>query len=217
MFAFTICLLCLALESSFVAAPVRASTEASSPAWAARTIGAPAAAEAAGLPQVAEAFPWSPEVRCTLNPARPRGLHPDALSALQGLALAHRITNGINNSSARGNVHSADGAINRRPYTGAVDISVRCLTGEQIKVLLGHLANSGFAAWYRKAGQDGWITGAPHVHAVWAGCRLKPVLQQQVQSWLSGMNGLASNRPYQFWQPSDEMKAKVQAMYHASN
>ena len=64
---------------------------------------------------------------------------------------------------------------------------------------------AGFAAWYRKDGQDGW-TGPPHIHAIWAGCRLKPVLQQQVEDWLRGGNGLYSNSRYQFWQASAEMK-----------
>lgn len=167
-------------------------------------------------PQAAEGFPWGPEVRCTLNPARPKGLHPGALSALEGISLAHRITNSLNTSPKRGNVHNADGTVNGQPYTGAVDISVRCLTEEQIKSLTGRLADSGFAAWYRKPGQDGW-NGDPHIHAVWAGCSLKPVLRKQVESWLAGRNGLASDRVYQFWQPSDEMKAKVESLYRASN
>lgn len=171
---------------------------------------------AAVRPQAAESFLWGPHMRCTLNPARPRGLHPGALSALEGLSLTHRITNSLNNSPKRGNVHGADGTVDGQPYTGAVDISVRCLTDEQIKSLTGRLADAGFAAWYRKPGQDGW-SGDPHIHAVWAGCRLKPVLQQQVGSWLAGRNGLVSNRVYQFWQPSDETKAKVERLYRASN
>jgi hypothetical protein len=163
-----------------------------------------------------ESLPWAPEVRCNLNPARPRGLHPGAYAALQNQAVAHRITQGINESSERGNVHYADGMINGKPYTGAVDISVRCLTPNQIKALLGRLADAGFAAWYRKQGQDDW-TGPPHIHAVWAGCRLKSILQYQVESWLDGRNGLGSNRPYQFWQPSSETKVKLRTLYGASN
>jgi hypothetical protein len=163
-----------------------------------------------------EILPWSPEVRCNLNPAHPQGLHAGAYSALQTLQLAHRITQAINDSSDRGNVHYADGTINGKPYTGAVDISVRCLTPNQIKALLGRLAEVGFAAWYRLQGQDDW-TGPPHVHAVWAGCRLKPVLQYQVESWLDGRNGLSFNRPYQFWKPSAEMQTNVLNLYRTSN
>ena len=162
------------------------------------------------------AHPWAPEVRCKLNPAKPQGLHPDAYSRLQGLALAHRVTQGINHSPARANVHDTDGTFNGKPYTGAVDISVRCLTEAQIKSLLASLANSGFAAWYRKAGQDGW-TGPPHIHAVWAGCRLKSILQEQVEDWIDGRNGLSSNDLYQFWQAPQETKEKLRMLYHASN
>ncbi|PYR98384.1 MAG: hypothetical protein DMG16_20980 [Acidobacteria bacterium] len=163
-----------------------------------------------------ESYPWSPDARCKLNPSGPEGLHPDAYSALRSLSLAHRITQGINHSPGRGNVHDTDGTVNGDPYSGAVDISVRCLTQTQIRTLLARLAATGFAAWYRKDGQDGW-TGPPHIHAIWTGCRLKPVLQQQVEDWLRGGNGLYSNSRYQFWQASAEMREKVDKLYHSFN
>ena len=170
----------------------------------------------ARAPQSTANVPWSPEVRCVLNPTNDNGLHPKALSALRGIAVAHRVTQGINHSVSSGNVHDTDGMIDGKPYTGAADISVRCLTAGQIKALLDRLGNAGFAAWYRKPGEDDW-TGPPHIHAVWAGCSLKPVLQQQVKSWLEGRNGLGSDRPYQFWQPSSAIKEKVQTLFRASN
>jgi hypothetical protein len=166
----------------------------------------------AQAPQV----PWAPEMRCQLNPARPQGLHPDAYSALQAISVAHRITQGMNGSSDRGNVHQADTTINGKSYTAAVDISVRCLTPVQIKDLLGRLAGAGFSAWYRKQGQDDW-TGPPHIHAVWAGSPLKPFLRYQVESWLDGRNGLSSNKPYQFWKATPEMQVRVRSLYRASN
>jgi len=128
--------------------------------------------------------------------------------------LSHRITQGINHSPGRGNVHDTDGTVKGNSYTGAVDISVRCLTRAQIRTLLARLAEAGFAGWYRKDGQDGW-TGPPHIHAIWAGCRLKPVLQQQVEDWLRGGNGLYSNSAYQFWQASAQIKEKVEKLYRA--
>jgi hypothetical protein len=167
-------------------------------------------------PHQPASYPWAPEVRCNLNPWKPQGLHPDAYSRLQGLAVAHRITQGINHLPERGNVHDTDGTVSGKAYTGAADISVRCLTQAQIKSLLAGLADLGFAAWYRKAGQDGW-SGPPHIHAVWAGCRLKPVLREQVEDWLEGRNGLSSNKPYQFWQASPETKETVGKLYRASN
>jgi len=167
-------------------------------------------------PASGEDFPWKPDAKCKLNPAHPKGLHPDAYAALQSLNLAHRITQGINHSSDPGNVHDTDVTMKRIAYTAAADISVRCLTEAQIKSLLADLAGLGFAGWYRKNGQDGW-TGPPHIHAVWAGCRLKPFLQYQIESWLDGGNGLGANEHYKFWEPSKEMKDKVRAMYHRFN
>jgi hypothetical protein len=170
----------------------------------------------AGPRQSTSRVPWSPGSRCALNPTNDKGLHPEALAALRGVAVAHRVTQGINNPVTRGNVHYSDGIFKGQPYTGAADISVRCLTAEQIKTLLERLAEAGFAAWYRNPGKDGW-SGPPHIHAVWVGCSLKPVLRQQVTSWLDGNNGLASNQPYRFWQPSAGVKEKVQTLYRASN
>jgi hypothetical protein len=169
------------------------------------------------MPSLASpADPWAPDTRCKLNPAHSQGLHPDAQSALRSQSITHRITQGINHTVERRNVHDTDGTINGMPYTGAVDISVRCLTSAQIQSLLARLAGMGFAGWYRKDGQDGW-TGPPHIHAVWAGCRLKPVLRQQIESWLSGGTGLGSDQPYKFWQPSEPMKEKVRALYARFN
>jgi hypothetical protein len=163
-----------------------------------------------------EKFPWAPEVRCNLNSSQPRGLHPEAYSALRNLSVQHRITQGINHSSSRGNVHDTDVTLSGVPYTGAVDISVRCLSEAQIRSLLEHLANAGFAGWYRKDKQDGW-SGPPHIHAVWSGCSLKPILRWQVESWLSGHNGLRTNQPYQFWQSSVNMRDRLRALYRMFN
>jgi hypothetical protein len=157
-------------------------------------------------------YPWRPEVRCSLNPSKPGGLHPDAHAALAGITLIHRVTQGINHSSDRGNVHDTDVTIGGKAYTAAVDISVRCLTEAQIKALLGTLASVGFASWYRKNGEDDW-TGPPHIHAVWSASPLKPVLRRQIESWLDGRNGLGSNRPYRFWQPDPKMKEVVRSKY----
>ena len=171
---------------------------------------------AAGSPTGADAqtpaYPWAPNVSCNLNPAKPAGLHPEALAALKGLALAHRITQGINHAVERGNVHDTDGLIDGRAYTAAADISVRCLSETQIRMLLDRLADAGFAAWYRKDGQDGW-NGPPHIHAVFAGCRLKPVLHLQVEDWLRGGTGLSRNEAYKFWQPSRPAREKLRELY----
>jgi hypothetical protein len=46
----------------------------------------------------ANPFPWGPQTSCKLNPARPAGLHSEAYSALSKNGIAHRITQGINNT-----------------------------------------------------------------------------------------------------------------------
>jgi hypothetical protein len=176
-----------------------------------------AAFASAASPSQTTNLPWAPNAKCRLNPAHPQGLHPSAFVALQKLSLSHRITQGINFSNEPGNVHQTDVTVDGKTYTGAADISVRCLTEAQVRSLLGRLAEMGFAAWYRNPGQDAW-TGPRHIHAVWAGCRLKPILRQQVESWLGGKNGLPSReQPYEFWQPSAEMKARVGMLYRSSN
>jgi hypothetical protein len=167
-------------------------------------------------PQESPPYPWRPEARCTLNPAKPDGLHPEATAALKSLALIHRVTQGINHSSDRGNVHDTDVTIGGQPRTAAVDISVRCLSEAQIKTLLESLASVGFAGWYRKNGQDDW-TGPPHIHAIWSASPLKPVLRRQVESWLEGGNGLGTNRPYRFWQPAPKQQEAVRTRYRQFN
>jgi hypothetical protein len=167
-------------------------------------------------PQSTPGYPWRPEVRCNLNPSRPAGLHPEAHAALAGIMLVHRVTQGINHSADRGNVHDTDVTIGGRNYTAAVDISVRCLTEAQIKTLLGSLAGVGIAGWYRKDGEDDW-KGPPHIHAIWSASPLKPVLRRQVESWLEGRNGLGSNRLYQFWQPDLKMKENIRSRFSRYN
>src|SRR5215204_156265 len=92
---------------------------------------------ASASPQDDASYPWRPEVRCSLNPSKSGGLHPEAQAALARIRLAHRVTQGINHSADPGNVHDTDVRITSKDYTAAVDISVRCLTETQIKTLLG--------------------------------------------------------------------------------
>lgn len=171
---------------------------------------------ASAPPQGNASYPWRPEVRCSLNPAKSGGLHPEAHAALAGIKLVHRVTQAINHSKDPGNVHDTDVRIAGKDYTAAVDISVRCLTETQIKLLLGTLASVGFAGWYRKDSEDDW-TGPPHIHAVWSASPLKPILRRQIESWLEGRNGLGSNRPYRFWQPDLKMKEEILSRYNRFN
>ncbi|MBV7510081.1 hypothetical protein [Pseudomonas sp. PDM25] len=154
---------------------------------------------------------WAPREGCDLSRPHPGGLYPDAAAELANLGLSARITQALNTAKKAENVHGADKTINGILYTGAVDISIRCLKGEeddQIKRILTALSANGFVAWYRKNGTDGW-NGANHIHAVWVRQPLKPVLERQVESWLAFKNGLKSDKDYTFWKPTDDLLEKI--------
>lgn len=159
--------------------------------------------------------PWSARADCPIAASGEARLSPQAFSALIAIGVNHRITQTLNSSTAASNYHGPDLTLNGKTYTAAVDLSVRCLDAPSIKKLLSQLADHGFAAWYRENGKDGW-KGANHIHAVWAAEPLKPQLRNQVESWLNGRTGLVGNAKYEYWQPSEQERAKVSAQYAAS-
>jgi hypothetical protein len=145
------------------------------------------------------------------------GLHPRASDALRAAGVqGWRITQTIGNAAASAGYHKADGTVNGKAYTAAVDLSVSGLTATQIHNLLERLAKVGFAAWYRKNGADGWV-GANHIHAVYANCLMKTQLRSQVKSWLVGRNGLVSNTIYKWHAFSATAKSVVKSKFAASN
>lgn len=151
-----------------------------------------------------------------LQPLLKWGLHPRASDALRAAGVAAwRITQTIGNAPASAGVHLADGSVNGKPYTAAVDLSVSGMTAEQIHNLLEKLGKVGYAAWYRKSGSDGW-SGVNHIHAVYANCKMKSALRSQVRSWLVGRNGLVSNTIYQWHTFSARAKATVKAKFALS-
>ena len=144
------------------------------------------------------------------------GLHPRASDGLRTAGVAAwRITQTIGNAPASAGYHAQDGTVNGHPYTAAVDLSVSGLSTTQIHNLLERLAKVGFAAWYRRNGQDGWV-GATHIHAVYANCKMKSQLRAQVRSWLVGRNGLVSNTLYKFHKFSATAKSIVKAKFAQS-
>lgn len=139
------------------------------------------------------------------------GLHPRASDALRAAGVAAwRITQTIGNAPASAGVHLADGSVNGKSYTAAVDLSVSGMSAEQIHNLLEKLGKVGYAAWYRKSGSDGW-SGSNHIHAVYASCKMKSALRSQVRSWLVGRNGLVSNTIYRWHTFSARAKSTVKA------
>lgn len=129
------------------------------------------------------------------------GLHPEASDRLRCAGVSgDRITQTIGNAAASAGYHAEDGRVDGEPYCAAVDLSTRGLDQAEIRDLLDRLGRHGFAAWYRWPGHDGWPADeAPHIHAVFAGVRMKEALRGQVRDFLVDLNGLASHREYTFW------------------
>jgi hypothetical protein len=150
------------------------------------------------------------------QPLLKAGLHPRASDALRAAGVsASRITQTVGNAPASAGVHLADGTVNGKAYTAAVDISTSGMTEPQIHNLLEKLGKVGYAAWYRKKGFDGW-NGSNHIHGVYANCRMKEALRSQVRSWLVGRNGLVSNTLYKWHSFSSAAKSTVKAKFAQS-
>ena len=156
---------------------------------------------------------------CARRPLLHWGLHPDASDHLRCAGVpAERIVQTIGNAAASAGTHAADGTANGLAYSAATDISTRGLSTADLHTLLNRLADQGFAAWYRWPGHDGWPSSeAPHIHAIYVGCRMKASLRSQVASWLAGRNGLVSNTAYGFHSWTAAQRAVIRAVYDRFN
>ena len=146
------------------------------------------------------------------------GLCQGASDALAHLCLGHRIGQTIGDAVASAGTHAVDGREGGQPYCAATDLHVQDLGHDEVRELLGRLAEMGFAAFYRRPGFDHWPPfDALHVHAVYAAIPMKPMLQRQVHDFLHGLNGLASHARYEFWQPSAAQCQTVRTLFLAHN
>lgn len=147
------------------------------------------------------------------------GLHPIASDRLRCAGItAARITQTIGYATASAGTHAQDGVYDGHAYSAATDLSVIGLTDAQVKVLVAKLDALGFAAFYRKPGYDGWpASEARHIHAVFAGAKMKSSLQSQIWDFLAGKNGLASHTTYTFYQPPADVKAYIKAIFLKAN
>ena len=129
------------------------------------------------------------------------GLHPDASDALKFLKFSSaRVMQTIGSASASAGTHAQDGVVGGHAYSAATDLSVSGMSDAQVKVLLKQLTSVGFIPFYRSPGHDGWPSGeARHIHAIWAGAKMKLSLRNQVRDWHVGKNGLASHTKYTFY------------------
>jgi|GEM_PF-801988 len=174
--------------------------------------------QATGTPDDCRLFPDLGEERwpdCPSAPLLHAGLHPEASDRLRCAGVsASRITQTIGSAPASAGYHAADGSANGLDYCAAVDLRTRDLSTAQVRELLDQLGRNGFAAWYRQPGADGWPSSqAPHIHAVFAGVRMKSQLRGQVRDFLENRNGLSSHTVYQFWDIPVEIKTLVAELF----
>lgn len=164
------------------------------------------------------------------------GLHPDASAWLKAIGIpASRIGQTIGNAGPSSGTHlpeySADGNNQhvplhwysgpsdhpvKHPYSAAVDISVRGMSQQQIRNTLQQLGMAGFAAWYRNPGHDGWpVHLAEHIHAVYAGVEMKPILQRQVLDYLQNKTGLKRHQSYNYMDFGDNARNTVRDRFRS--
>ena len=149
------------------------------------------------------------------------GLSDAGSDALKSIGLSGAdLSQTIGSDPRSAGTHAKDGLNpDGTPYTAAVDIRISGRTADQIKTLLGKLADVGYAAWYRAPNWDG-KNGSAHIHAIYAGVRMKASLQKQVHAWLDGFDGLAGEggrRPYHFWSPTQIREDLVRWYFLSAN
>jgi len=174
--------------------------------------------QATGTPDGCRPFPELGEERwpdCPSEPLLHTGLHPEASDRLRCSGVtASRITQTIGSAPASAGYHASDGTADGLQYCAAVDLRTRDLSHEEVRALLDQLGRNGFAAWYRQPGSDGWPSSqSPHIHAVFAGVRMKPQLRGQVRDFLENRNGLSSHSIYRFWDIPVEVKSLISELF----
>lgn len=162
-------------------------------------------------------------------------MHPAARAAFDAACKAANLrpvvvqTEGAATQSA--GTHAADGKYQLsggewHEYTAAVDLSVnqhahRLSDGADIAMdrphihwMLQNLAEAGFVAWYRTPAEG---FDASHIHAVFAGVKMKAILQGQVRDFLNDRTGLKGHATETFYTAPPATDAKIRAMFLAAN
>ena len=140
------------------------------------------------------------------------------MQAQHELAYAERLRHIVVTAGCQTRYPVMDGVASGHPYSAATDISVRGLSDAQVRTLIARLDALGFAAFFRNPGHDGWPSSeVRHVHAVFAGARMKSSLRSQIADFLAGRNGLVSHSTYTFYQPPAAVKAEIRRIFEAAN
>lgn len=151
------------------------------------------------------------------SPLLKSGLHPEASDALRRAGFtAGDISQTVGFASASAGTHAPDGTVNGKEYAACTDFHAVGLSDVKVKALLTRIWDAGFAAWYRNPGHDGWPSeDARHIHAVYTGVVMKPIVQEQVHDFLRQpvLNGLASHAPYLFALNTHDQRALVRTLF----
>jgi hypothetical protein len=161
------------------------------------------------------------------------GLHPSASDALELAGIpASRIRNVIGDDGQCNMMDHypenspempyvwPDPIDGRLEYSAATDIDTAGLSDDEIRHLLLLLTSQGFAAWFRRIGQDGWNRGrGEFIHALFAGCPMKGGSRRKIGEWYMGFNGLGlegapgergeTRQVYTFWRAPDDLRSMV--------
>ena len=162
-------------------------------------------------------------------------MHPAALAAWEATCKAANlrpvIVQTLGNAPKSKGFHAADGKYKNPKgewveYCAAIDVSVRQLATRlsdgatvemnesRIHWFLSKLAENGFAGWYRRESQG---FDDKHLHAVFAGVKMKAGLRRQVTDFLNDRTGLASHGPESFYTAPPEVDAKIRALFEGAN
>lgn len=168
-------------------------------------------------------------------PAKTKHIHPAALAALDAAERAANlqpvITQTLGDAPDSKGFHAADGRYKTaagtwQDYCAAIDFSVRQkamrLSDDQrvdmdenrIRWFLKHLAEHGFVAWYRRPSQG---FDSPHIHAVFAGVKMKEALRGQVRDFLNDRTGLKGHATETFWTAPPVVDAQIRALFEKHN
>lgn len=154
---------------------------------------------------------------------RPNGMAPAAFdSYIRACFYAEvspqRISQTIGNAPASAGYHARDGyAVEGGKlvaYCAAVDLRVYDLNTSQIRALLIELATQGFAAWYR---HEGGFSNNRHIHAIFAGLKMKRQLRAQVVDFLNDRNGLTNHDSEKFYTAPAALDAPIRDALNRAN
>lgn len=129
-----------------------------------------------------------------------------------------RFVQTIGNAAASAGTHAQDGTVSvggvEYDYCAAVDLSVRGLNEHQIRLLLQELAKQGIGGWYRHTGS---FANNRHIHCIYFGIKMKPMLQRQCVDFLNDRTGLVGHSHETFFTAPPELDAPLKAAFLRAN